>query len=59
MKYLFLTLVFIYSSIDVTGQNSVAKIKYGQAEEAYAKGNYKEALGYAEETEKILKSSKY
>lgn len=57
MKSLFLTLVLIYSSIQISAQNSVAKIKYGQAEEAYAKGNYKEALGFVEETEKILKST--
>jgi hypothetical protein len=57
MKTLYLTFILLLTSVFTYGQNSIAKIKYGQAEEAFAKGNYQEALGYLEETEKILKSA--
>lgn len=53
-KYCLLLLV---CTMPVSAQNTIAKIKYEQAEEAFANNDYRLALQKIIETEEILKSS--
>ncbi|GEP97902.1 hypothetical protein [Chitinophaga cymbidii] len=58
MKKLLLSLCLTgLISLHVQAQNMIAKFKYEEAEEAYAKNDYRTALSKVEEVEKLLKSS--
>lgn len=50
-------MVLLTACLPLSAQTTIAKIKYEQAEQAYADGDYKTALKKTQETEDILKSS--
>jgi hypothetical protein len=53
---LLMLLSFIFFTRVLFAQNSLAKIKYEEAEEAYQKGNYQLTLTKLDETEALLKT---
>jgi opacity protein-like surface antigen len=58
MKRLLLTVFFsLLLQLQINAQNQQAKIKYMDAEEAFAAGNYKTSLAKLDEAEKLLGSS--
>jgi len=57
MKKIILMIVVMFISPIVFAQNSLAKIEYSYAEEAFAKKDYKKALEHIEETKGLLGST--
>ena len=58
MKHIIGTIIlFLLSQPQVNAQNQLAKIKYMDAEEAFAAGNYRTSLAKLDEAEKLLGSS--
>jgi hypothetical protein len=56
-NYLFLALLLIVCASFANAQNAIAKIKYEQAEEAFAKDDYANVLVKLDEAQKILGST--
>lgn len=57
MKKILLTLFFIISSQLAIAQNSIAKLKFEEAEEAYSKQDYKTTILKLQDAEKLLKKT--
>ncbi|QBN19913.1 hypothetical protein [Flavobacterium nackdongense] len=57
MKKILLTFVLIVTSQFTLGQNAIAKLKFSEAEEAYAVGDYELTISKLNEAERILKST--
>ncbi len=55
-KHLFIFSVLFFLATSSKAQNTIAKIKYEEAEEAFDKENYALALDKIEETEQLLKN---
>ena len=55
-KHLFIFSVLFFLATSSKAQNTIAKIKYEEAEEAFDKENYALALDKIQETEQLLKN---
>lgn len=57
MKNLFLCLALFLITITASAQSGIARLKYEEAEEAYAKNDFQTTLTKLDEAEKLLKST--